>query len=54
MEKCPNCGSKNIETYQDEVDIGVGILYGPLTWRCHDCSSDNCSNEESNGECNGL
>ena len=31
--KCPKCGSEH--TSRDEVDIGVGIQYGP--WRCDDC-----------------
>lgn len=26
---CPNCGS---ECWRDEVDVGVGIIYGP--WGC--------------------
>lgn len=30
---CPNCGSQNIE--RDEVDVGVGVIYGP--YGCHDC-----------------
>lgn len=30
--KCPKCSGQCI---RDEVDIGVGIQYGP--WRCDDC-----------------
>lgn len=30
--KCPEC---NGDCYRDEVDIGVGILYGP--WGCTEC-----------------
>lgn len=30
---CPNCTAG--ECWRDEVDIGVGIQYGP--WRCSDC-----------------
>jgi hypothetical protein len=26
-KQCPKCGG---ETYQDSVDVGVGIIYGPL------------------------
>jgi predicted nucleic-acid-binding Zn-ribbon protein len=29
---CPKCGG---ETYQDSVDIGVGVIYGPLG--CVEC-----------------
>lgn len=29
---CPECGSK---CWCDEVDIGVGTLYGP--WQCDRC-----------------
>ena len=32
-ERCPNCGSVNVE--RDAVDIGVGTQYGPLG--CFDC-----------------
>lgn len=31
--KCPKCGSD--DTWRDEVDIGVGIMYGPL--HCNAC-----------------
>lgn len=34
---CPVCGST--DTWRDEVDIGVGIQYGP--WRCEACGSHN-------------
>lgn len=30
---CPLCRSE--QTWRDEVDIGVGVQYGP--WRCNDC-----------------
>ena len=30
--KCPKCGS---ECWRDEVDIEVGIQYGP--WNCDNC-----------------
>ena len=30
---CPHCGSTNV--WCDEVDVGVGIIYGPL--HCDDC-----------------
>ena len=33
MELCLDCGSNQI--VRDEVDIGVGTLYGPR--RCFDC-----------------
>lgn len=33
MTQCPNCESDHID--RDEIDIGVGIQYGP--WRCDDC-----------------
>jgi len=31
--KCPNCGSE--EVWRDEVDVGVGVIYGP--YGCADC-----------------
>lgn len=31
--QCPNCGSS--ECGRDEVDIGVGVQYGP--WECYNC-----------------
>ncbi len=31
--KCSECGSPNCS--RDEVDIGVGTMYGP--WHCLDC-----------------
>lgn len=34
--KCPKCGSGNI--FREEVDIGVGVLYGPI--HCHACDYD--------------
>lgn len=33
MSNCPNCNSNQVS--RDEVDIGVGVQYGP--WQCHDC-----------------
>lgn len=33
MKTCEHCGSFNLT--RDEVDIGVGIQYGP--WICQDC-----------------
>ena len=30
---CPHCGGT--DTWCDEVDVGVGIIYGPL--HCNDC-----------------
>lgn len=33
MKNCEHCGSFNLT--RDEVDIGVGIQYGP--WICQDC-----------------
>lgn len=30
---CPKCGCD--ELWRDEVDVGVGIIYGP--WGCPDC-----------------
>lgn len=33
MKTCENCGSHDL--FRDEVDIGVGIQYGP--WICQDC-----------------
>lgn len=37
LKKCPSCDSPDIETHQESVDIGVGIQYGPLYWRCYNC-----------------
>jgi len=31
--ECPKCGSSNCDRV--EVDIGVGIQYGP--WECYEC-----------------
>lgn len=31
---CPQCGSTD-QTWRDEVDIGVGVLHGPL--HCNAC-----------------
>ena len=33
IDKCPKCGSEGI--FQEEADIGVGMLYGPAS--CEDC-----------------
>ena len=33
QERCPECGSFDVG--RDDVDIGVGVLYGPLG--CFDC-----------------
>lgn len=30
---CPKCGSTN--TWRDGVDVGVGVIYGPI--HCYDC-----------------
>lgn len=30
--KCPQC---NDDCWRDEVDVGVGVQYGP--WRCNGC-----------------
>ena len=30
--KCPKCGG---DCWRDDVDVGVGIIYGP--WGCEDC-----------------
>lgn len=31
-QKCEKCGA---ECYRDEVDVGVGVIYGP--WGCPNC-----------------
>lgn len=31
---CPNCNTSDFMT-RDEVDIGVGVQYGP--WQCYGC-----------------
>lgn len=36
---CPNCGCD--ELHRDEVDIGVGIQYGP--WGCPNCGWSECN-----------
>jgi hypothetical protein len=42
---CPKCGE---ECNQDEVDVGVGIIYGPLG--CYSCGwSDNPEYDSSEG-----
>ncbi len=33
IDKCPKCGS--LEVWRDEVDVGVGIIYGPRN--CDEC-----------------
>lgn len=35
--KCPHCGSAD-QLWRDEVDVGVGTIYGP--WRCDYCGWD--------------
>ena len=53
MTNCPKCKSKNIETHQDSVDIGVGVQEGPLYWMCHDCGATNdnyCSDHHKDFE----
>ena len=42
--KCPECGG---ETWCDEVDIGVGIMYGPLS--CSECHWVESSSPPDNG-----
>lgn len=37
--KCPKCGCE--ECYRDDVNIGVGIIYGP--WGCPACGWSECS-----------
>lgn len=32
-KRCPRCGSEHID--RDEVDIGVGVQYGP--YGCYEC-----------------
>jgi hypothetical protein len=34
MMNCPNCNCS--DCYRDEVDIGVGVQYGP--WHCPECA----------------
>ena len=31
--RCPKCGSKDVD--RDEVDVGVGMVFGP--WGCAAC-----------------
>ena len=33
VSKCPECGSTYIR--QEEVDVGIGTIYGPAS--CYDC-----------------
>ena len=44
---CPKCGG---ETYQDSVDVGVGVIYGPLG--CIECAwSEDPDYDLSEGRC---
>ena len=45
---CPRCGE---ECYRDEVDVGVGMMYGP--WGCPGCgwSSDPQYDHSDGGPC---
>ena len=46
MDKCPKCGSDEIE--RDEVDVGVGVITGP--WGCLECGwSENLEYDFSDG-----
>lgn len=49
MEKeylCPKCGE---ECFRDEVDVGVGVIYGP--WGCPGCGwSSNPEYDHSDGK----
>ena len=49
--KCPRCGG---ECWRDEVDIGVGIQYGP--WGCSECHWQEGDNEKPNvfSNCNAC
>lgn len=38
VELCRKCGSDN--THRDSVDVGVGVIYGPLG--CGDCLWSEC------------
>jgi hypothetical protein len=31
---CPDCGAPIVDKHQDEVDIGVGVMYGPAYFLC--------------------
>ena len=44
--KCPNCGSDGI--WRDEVDVGVGVIYGP--YGCPDCGWSESSDYNFNLE----
>ena len=44
--KCPNCGDN---CARDEVDVGVGVQYGP--WGCFSCGwSEHPSYDDSEDE----
>jgi hypothetical protein len=51
-DKCPNCDST--ETWRDEVDVGVGIIYGPL--HCNDCHyrEPSAYDEDFDADCESL
>lgn len=43
---CPNCNAEDLE--RDEVDVGVGVIYGP--YGCHACGwSEDERYDSSNG-----
>lgn len=43
--ECPNCGE---EPFRDEVDVGVGVLYGP--YGCYCGWSESPEYDSSKGE----
>lgn len=44
---CPKC--QNTEIYQDSVDVGVGVIYGPMG--CPDCGwSEDSTYDLSEGQ----
>lgn len=46
-KQCPNCG--NPECHRDDVDVGVGIIYGP--WGCPQCGwSEHPDYDRSKGQ----
>lgn len=49
---CPNCGAEDL--WRDEVDVGVGIIYGPYGCPCGWSESGEYNHLDSAGREDGL
>lgn len=46
QKTCPKCG--NTDLHRDSVDVGVGVIYGPLGCSCG-WSEDDCYDLDKDG-----